>query len=411
MTPFFYQLKYSTGQLKLDIMEKERIMEKKALRLLIGVLFLAIAAGCAGQKAYVPVDVMSQAKAEGLVQKVDNFDVLIDRSASMNAKYQSGDRLDIAKQTTSEMAQTIPADLKLNSAIRQFGIGKIFAQEESTWLTYGMTPFRNEDFQKALDKIANWGEGRTPMGRALAAAGDDLKGLSGNSAIILVSDFEKLEGVDDIRPMSVMNNIAKLKADYGDRLCIYPIHIDKDPMGETIVQEIVKDSKCGFAENAEKLTTPAAMAAYVKNVFFGSKLLAEEKRVAEEKPVVVMEEKPAVAAAAPEITKLDSTYFDFDKYNLKPEERETLKKNADWLLKNPDKNVVIEGNCDERGTNEYNLALGQRRADSAAKYLMDLGIAKDRVSTISYGKERPVCNESNEECWSKNRRADVVLKP
>ncbi|MEN6319701.1 MAG: peptidoglycan-associated lipoprotein Pal [Syntrophaceae bacterium] len=104
-------------------------------------------------------------------------------------------------------------------------------------------------------------------------------------------------------------------------------------------------------------------------------------------------------------------YFYFDKYNLKPEAREALKKDVDWLLKNPDKKAVVEGNCDERGTVEYNLALGQRRDDSAAKYLMDLGIAKDRVSTISYGKERPVCMESNEECWSKNRRADVVLKP
>jgi len=125
----------------------------------------------------------------------------------------------------------------------------------------------------------------------------------------------------------------------------------------------------------------------------------EEKPVAEEKPAVV------------EISRLDAIYFAFDKYTLRPEARDALKKNADWLSKNPAKNVVIEGNCDERGTGEYNMALGQRRADSAAKYLIDLGIAKDRVSTVSYGKERPVCKESNEECWSKNRRTDFVLKP
>ncbi|MCU0584256.1 MAG: OmpA family protein, partial [Syntrophales bacterium] len=72
--------------------------------------------------------------------------------------------------------------------------------------------------------------------------------------------------------------------------------------------------------------------------------------------------------------------------------------------------VVVEGNCDERGTNEYNMALGQRRADAAAKYLMDLGIAKDRVSTVSYGEEKPVCKDANEACWSKNRRGDFVVK-
>jgi OOP family OmpA-OmpF porin len=384
-------------------------MEKKVLRVLIGVLFLAMAAGCAGKKAYVPVDVTPQVKAEGLVQKVDNFDVLLDKSDSMNDWHERASRLDIAKQTTSEMAQTIPADLKLNSALRLFGVNGIFAQEESTWLAYGMTPFKNEDFQKAMDKVGGRGYGRTPMGRALAGAGEDLKGLSGNSAIILLSDFKEVEGVDDIRPKSVMENIAKLKAVYGDGLCIYPIQVGKDPMGQKMAQQIATDAGCGFVENADNLVTPAAMASYVQKIFFGP---PPPKPVAEEKPVVEMEEKPAAAEApAVEISKLDAIYFAFDKYTLMPEAREVLKKHAEWLSKNPDKNVVIEGNCDERGTNEYNMALGQSRANSAAKYLMDLGIVKDRVSTVSYGEEHPLCKESNEKCWSKNRRTDFVLKP
>jgi OOP family OmpA-OmpF porin len=380
-------------------------MEKKVLRLLVGVLCLAMMAGCAAKKAYVPADVTAQAKAEDLVQKVDNFDVVFDKSDSMNA----ANRLNIAKQTTSEMVQTIPADLKLNSALRLFGVKGFFAQEESSWLEYGMTSFKKEAFLKAVDDMGSRGYGRTPLGRALAGAGDDLKGLSGKSAIIVVSDFEEIEGVDDIRPKSVIENVAKLKAAYGDRLCIYPIHVDKDPIGQKLAEQIVAEAGCGFVENSETLATPAAMASYVKKVFFGP---APPKPVAGEKPVVAMEEKQAAEEqpAVVEVSKLDAIYFDFDKYILKPEAREALKKNADWLSKNPDKKVVVEGNCDERGTNEYNMALGQRRADSAAKYLKDLGVAKDRVSTVSYGKERPECKESNEECWSKNRRADVVLK-
>ena len=102
--------------------------------------------------------------------------------------------------------------------------------------------------------------------------------------------------------------------------------------------------------------------------------------------------------------KLDAIYFDFDKYTIKPEGREALKRNAEWLQKNADKKVVVEGNCDERGTNEYNMALGQRRADAAAKYLLDLGIAKDRVSMVSYGEEKPICKEANEDCWSKKQK-------
>jgi len=117
-----------------------------------------------------------------------------------------------------------------------------------------------------------------------------------------------------------------------------------------------------------------------------------------------------VAAAPMAVDKLGAVYFDYDKFDLKPAARDTLKKNADWLAKNKDKKVVVEGNCDERGTNEYNRALGQRRADAAAKYLKSLGVGAGRVSTISYGEDRPVCKDSNEACWSKNRRADFVIK-
>jgi peptidoglycan-associated lipoprotein len=117
-----------------------------------------------------------------------------------------------------------------------------------------------------------------------------------------------------------------------------------------------------------------------------------------------------VPPVVPAVAKPGAVYFDYDKYDLKPESRETLKKHADWLAKNPDKKVMVEGNCDERGTNEYNMALGQRRAESAAKYLKSLGVSPKRISTVSYGEDRPVCKESNEACWAKNRRAEFVVK-
>ena len=82
---------------------------------------------------------------------------------------------------------------------------------------------------------------------------------------------------------------------------------------------------------------------------------------------------------------------------------------ADFLRENPDIYITIEGHCDERGTNEYNLALGDRRAESAKSFLVDMGIEAYRISTVSYGEERPLCNESDEECWSKNRRDQFVI--
>lgn len=100
--------------------------------------------------------------------------------------------------------------------------------------------------------------------------------------------------------------------------------------------------------------------------------------------------------------------FDFDKSNLRPDARKVVERWADWLQQYPAVTVTIEGHCDERGTREYNLGLGERRADSARKYLIALGINADRVGTISYGKERPLCVSSHEACWSQNRR-DMLL--
>lgn len=103
-------------------------------------------------------------------------------------------------------------------------------------------------------------------------------------------------------------------------------------------------------------------------------------------------------------------YFAFDSAALSAMAQETLKRKAAWLNENPNAMVTIEGHCDERGTNEYNLALGERRAESARTYLMDLGIAASRLSTISYGEERPLDPASNEEAWAKNRRGQFQLK-
>lgn len=99
-------------------------------------------------------------------------------------------------------------------------------------------------------------------------------------------------------------------------------------------------------------------------------------------------------------------YFDFDKYNLKPEAVKNLDKSAEWLAQNAAVTVQVEGNCDERGTNEYNLALGERRANAAKGYLIKMGVAENRLSTISYGEERPLDAGHDEAAWAKNRRDD-----
>ena len=103
-------------------------------------------------------------------------------------------------------------------------------------------------------------------------------------------------------------------------------------------------------------------------------------------------------------------YFGYDQYNLSEAAQAVLRNQADWLKRYGDKSIVIEGHCDERGTREYNLALGARRAAAARRYLMVLGIDGSRIRTISYGKERPEVAASNESAWSRNRRASTVIE-
>ena len=115
------------------------------------------------------------------------------------------------------------------------------------------------------------------------------------------------------------------------------------------------------------------------------------------------------AAITPASSPLKDVMYDFDRYDLSADARTTLRANADWLRNNPSVRVEIEGHCDERGTNEYNLALGAKRAQAAREFLTSLGIAADRLSTISYGEEIPVCKEHTEDCWKQNRRARFVI--
>jgi peptidoglycan-associated lipoprotein len=137
---------------------------------------------------------------------------------------------------------------------------------------------------------------------------------------------------------------------------------------------------------------------------------AEQQRAAEAAAArarAAEEEKSREAAAKSE-TGLQPIYFDFDKSFVRDDAKAVMKANADYLKANPKVKVRIEGNCDERGTIEYNQALGQRRAASAKKYLTDMGVSAKRISLISYGKEKPVCTQSTEDCWQKNRRDEFV---
>ena len=133
--------------------------------------------------------------------------------------------------------------------------------------------------------------------------------------------------------------------------------------------------------------------------------LARQKALDEER----LKEEAALKQEARDMFMNDDIHFDFDSSTLTSEAQLILKKKAEWLQNNPEATSTIEGHCDERGTGEYNLALGDRRATSAKNFLVDLGISASRLTTISYGEERPVDLGKNEEAWAKNRRCHFTI--
>ncbi|MGH7597419.1 MAG: peptidoglycan-associated lipoprotein Pal [bacterium] len=140
----------------------------------------------------------------------------------------------------------------------------------------------------------------------------------------------------------------------------------------------------------------------------------EQTEVREPEPVAPPEPQPETRAVVEESPAvpfvLQNVYFDFDKYDLTSEALQTLADNARVLKAYPDARIVIEGHCDERGTVEYNLALGDKRAKAAKDYLVSLGVGASQVSIVSYGKEQPVDPSHTEEAWARNRRAEFERK-
>ena len=136
---------------------------------------------------------------------------------------------------------------------------------------------------------------------------------------------------------------------------------------------------------------------------------AKKARGGEFEKSLVAKKESGIEGEVFESKLLKDIHFNFDKYDIRPGDTVILKENAEILKKYLKVKIQIEGHCDERGTNEYNLALGERRANSTKNYLVSLGISPDRISTISYGEEKPLDPGHNEEAWGKNRRAHTVI--
>ena len=169
-----------------------------------------------------------------------------------------------------------------------------------------------------------------------------------------------------------------------------------------------------LSQDAEKLRAKTAVPlpelAPLPSTNLGPKLVEVPVALVPEKEAEHLPSLKAVGKKKEEKSPLDDIFFDYDQYLLTEGAQNILQKNAEWLRSHPQARILIEGHCDERGTVEYNLALGERRAQSVKDYLLNLGISSDRISMISYGKEKPFVVSHSEEAWAQNRRAHFLLQ-
>ena len=175
-------------------------------------------------------------------------------------------------------------------------------------------------------------------------------------------------------------------------------------------KEIIAQQEAEANAKAEADAAAAKARAEAEATAAAAKARAEREAAAA--AAKVRAEKEAAEAAARQALKdmeAEKIYFDYDRSELKPEARAVLTKKAAWLRENAGYSIKIEGHCDERGSTEYNLALGEKRADAAAKFLTALGVSSSRISTVSMGEENPVDSRSNETAWAKNRRDEFIL--
>jgi len=365
--------------------------------------------GCASKQLIIPSIDTKKFNADNYTSKVDNFVILFDASSSMNRAAGQSSKFDIAKTLAYAINSSVP-ELGQTAGLRSFGHAPDLTKEK-TVLFYGMEKYSTKSLDKGIDKITKAG-GFSPMGLAGEALLDDLDGLSGNrNAVIIISDGEDMESEN--LPVA-----RKLKERYGSSICFYPIHVGNSEEGAALLQKIADIGECGFYSTADELMTYAGMGDFVEMVFINEKSapaapVVSVKKDSDNDGVYDGDDKcpgtPAGAVVnAVGCWTLDTILFDFDKTEIKPAAYPLIDNVVAILKKNPDMKILLNGHCDNVGTNEYNLDLSQRRANAVRDYIVRKGIRWKRLDTQGFGFTQPVALNGTDSGRAMNRRVEIT---
>ena len=391
-------------------------MKRYYARTLFFVMVSTLLFGCAAQQVQPTKSLFSayQFKADQYEPKVNNFMVILDTSSSMAEKYNGQSKFKIAQDYLSALNQTLP-ELKYNGALRTFGHHS-GVSKKTTDLFYGPTGYSSKGLEEGLKAVSRAG-GTSPLGKAIIAAGDDLKSVQGKIAVIIVSDGK------DMGQMPVKAAEA-MKSQFGDRLCIFTVLIGDNPAGKKILDQIAKAGGCGYSTTADKLASSGSMAGFVEGIF-----LAKPAPKPAPTPAPAPAPKPADSDGDGVTDNLDQcpntpmgatvdargcwTYeavvlFDFDSAEIKSVAHPMLDEGSDILKKNPALNVEIDGHTDNMGPAEYNMKLSERRANAVMEYFISKGVDANRLTIKGFGLTKPAAGNDTKEGRAKNRRVELT---
>jgi len=256
--------------------------------------------------------------------------------------------------------------------------------------------------------------GDTRLERSLEEARQQVQGLSGNVALLIVSDGR------DMNQKAVLQALSELVNEHRDHICVHAVQIGSDETGMNFLRRISQTTNCGIYRSADVLQTDSAMYDFVRQIFYGSR--ATPPPAAPSVGLLGDSDGDGVSDSldecpdTPKGAKVDergcwvisNVLFDYDRFELRPEFFPVLDEVVTVLQNNPEVRVLLEGHADARGSQSYNQRLSERRAMAVMAYLVDRGISRDRLSARGWGESRPVAPNTTEENMQKNRRVELT---
>ena len=345
------------------------------------VVFMLLTSGCATQQhiSQTP-SFQAQPLTRDMWQlRTDNLVFVLDASSSMAENYNGVDKFTIGRDVVANFNATMP-DLPFKTELRSFGHSDAFS-DKTTVRTYGLQDYSRSGISEALEKIIPAG-GPSPMESAFMAVAEDLKGAQGTIAMVVVSDGKDMG-------KAPLEAARELKAQYGERLCIYTVLVGDDVPGRQLLSAINKVSGCGNPLSADALATGSDMDEFVAAV-----LLTK-----------VEGGLPTLSKAGTWVFK--DIKFETDKDVLMASSHPALAEIVKLLKAHPEMSVEIQGHTDSTASAAHNMDLSKRRAHSVLQYLKKKGIAASRMTAKGYGETRPIDTNDTVKGRSNNRRVEI----